>query len=297
MFTIDEFLDPTEVVIWEGKPAKKTVLLQSLMGIPFALIFGAAGATMLYFDEPLLGLPLAALVISCCLVLVPPVYFLKRLPNIEYAVTDRRLLIKTGSSRHDVWSSELSKIKGIIVKRGVSDRLLGTGKLYPITEEYPYAPKLRVYTRNGMDRIRKVYNLTTGVYDEISEIELYRKSLSHPHLEGIEKPYSVQPLLSQSTETSTVAKEPPLQRYSVIQKIGLGTGASLVIAGLLVFAWGYLTGYVPFVNYGNGYTFIDYVALVGIGLLFPGILILILTARSLLYGRWRVGRHPQGFRW
>ena len=295
---IDEFLDPTEIVIWEGRPAKKTILLQSLAGIPFALIFGTAGVTMLYFDEPLLGLPLAALAVACCLVLVPPFYFLKKLPNIEYAATNRRLLIKTGPTKHNVWSSELSKIKGIIVKTGVSDRLLGTGKLYPITQEYPYAPKLRVYTRNGMDRLRKVYNFTTGVYDEISEMELYRKSLSHPHLEGIEKPHSVQPLLSQITETSTIAKEPPWQKqYSIVQKIGLGTGASLVVAGLLVFAWGYLTGYVPYVNYENGYTFIDYVALVGIGLIFPGILILILTARSLLYSRWRVGRHPQGFRW
>ena len=78
------------------------------------------------------------------------------------------------------------------MKTGVGDKIVGTGKLYPITAEYPYAPKLRVYTRNGLDKLRKVYNLTTGVYDEIYETELYRKSLSHPHLEGVKNPFEVQ---------------------------------------------------------------------------------------------------------
>jgi hypothetical protein len=281
---IDEFLESTETVAWRGKPAKKTILLQSLAGIPFALIFGSAGIVMLTFDVPLLGLPLGLLVVACCLVMVPPVWFLKKLPNTEYVVTNRRVLIKTGSSKHDVWSSELDKIRGFIVTTGVSDKIVGTGKLYPITAEYPYAPKLRVYTRNGMDRLRKVYNLTTGVYDKIFETELYRKSLSHPHLEGVKNPSEVKRVFDQIIGTTTIAAKYPMQ-YSIVQKIGLGVGASLLFAGLLVFAWGYLTGYTPYVSYGEGYTLIDHVAIVGYGLTVPGILVLILTVKSILYSR------------
>jgi hypothetical protein len=135
-----------------------------------------------------------------------------------------------------------------------------------------------------MDRLRKVYNLTTGVYDEIFETELYRKSISHPHLEGVKNPYEVQRLFDQIIGAPTIAAKAPLQ-YSMVQKIGLGVGASLVFVGLLVFAWGYLTGYTPYVSYEEGYTFIDHVAIAGYGLTLPGILVLIFTAKSLLYSR------------
>ncbi len=170
------------------------------------------------------------------------------------------------------------------MKTGVGDKIVGTGKLYPITAEYPYAPKLRVYTRNGLDKIRKVYNLTTGVYDEIYETELYRKSMSHPHLEGVKKPFEVKQVFDQSIGTTKIAAKAPLP-FLRIQKIGLCLGALLLFAGLLVLACGYLTGYTPYVSYEEGYTFIDYVAIFGYGLTVPGILILILTTKSLLYRR------------
>jgi hypothetical protein len=79
---IDEFLAPEETVVWEGGPSKKTVFLQSLAGIPFALILGSIGlVSTLYLDLPLLGFPLILLVLSFCLVVIPQVWFLKRLPD------------------------------------------------------------------------------------------------------------------------------------------------------------------------------------------------------------------------
>ncbi len=159
------------------------------------MIFVAFAPIMVSSGEPLLGLPIVLIAVACGLVIIPPVWQLKKLPQTEYIVTNKRLVIKTGTTKHDVWSTELASIKEIIVKRGIIDRMLATGKLYPITAVYPYAPKLHAYSRNGMNRLKKVYNLTTGVYDEISEIELYRKSISHPHLEGIRQPYTVQRLL------------------------------------------------------------------------------------------------------
>ncbi len=281
MPSIDEFLEPTETVVWRRTPARKTVFLQSLAGIWIGLFFGAFVLAMLYTGVPLLGLPLFVLVFSCCIAIVPPVWFMRKLPNTEYALTNQRLIIKKGSSKYDVWSSELGRIKGFIVKTGVSDKILGTGKLYPITPEYPYAPKIRSYTSGGMDRLRKVYNLTTGVFDEISEAEIYNKSLSHPHLEGVEKPHEVQRFFTETIGSEPVLREASV-RISMVQKIGLALCASLFVAGLLVFAWGYLTGYTPYVSYDNGYTYIDYVAIGGFGLIFPGLIVLIVTVRSLV---------------
>ena len=289
--TIDDLLDLTETIIWRGRPAKKTIMLQSLAGIPFALIFGSFGIAMhWYFNVPLLGLPLALIVVACCLVLVPPVWFLTRSPNTEYALTNRRLLIKTGPP-NAIWSTQRDKIKGLVVKTGLSDRLFGTIKLYPITADYPYDPKLRAYSRSrigmysnsGMYGVRKVYNLITGVYDEISEIELYRKSISHPHLEGIEEPQKVIALFNQTLQATGLATEAPLRsRLSTFQKIGLSSGVLLLSTGTLIFAWGFLTGYTPYVSYESGYTFVDQVAIAGYGCIIPGILVLLFTGRSLL---------------
>ena len=49
-----------------------------------------------------------------------------------------------------------------------------------------------------MYRLKKVYNLKAEAYDEIPEIELYRKSLLTAHLEGIKEPYAVQKLLREN---------------------------------------------------------------------------------------------------
>jgi hypothetical protein len=279
--SINEFLEPTETVVWRHTPARKTVFLQSLAGIWIGLFFGAFALAMLYTGVPLLGFPLVVLVFSCCIAVVPPVWFMKKYPSTEYALTNQRLIIKTGPAKSDVWSSEFGRIKGFIVKTGVSDKILGTGKLYPITPEYPYAPKIRSYTSGGMDRLRKVYNLTTGVFDQISESEIYNKSLSHPHLEGVEKPYEVQRFFTETIGAEPVLREKSV-RISLVQKIGLALSVSMVVAGLLVFAGGYLTGYTPYVSFDNGFTYIDYVAIGGFGLIFPGIIALFLTFRSLV---------------
>ena len=111
------------------------------------------------------------------------------------------------------------------------------------------------------------------------------KSMSHPHLEGVKKPFEVKQVFDQSIGTTKIAAKTPLQ-YLMVQKIGLCGGVLLVFAGLLVLGWGYLTDYAPYVSYQEGFTFIDYVAIFGYGLTMPGILILILTTKSLLYSRY-----------
>lgn len=47
-----------------------------------------------------------------------------------------------------------------------------------------------------------------------------------------------------------------------------------MLAGMLVFAYGYITHYTPYVDYDNGYTYIDYVSIFGYALAFVGFLIL-----------------------
>jgi hypothetical protein len=198
---MNAILDPNETVIWSGKPEKKAFMLPALGGIPFALFFSIFVYLMLT-NGPLstekLFLPIFALCWIVFLIIVPPIWQLRKFSGVEYAITNQRLLIKSGITKTDVWFTNLNSIKEIIVKTGIADKILGTGKIYPITAEYPYAPQLRSYSRGGMYNLKKVYNVAEGKHEEVSEYDLYTKSISHPHLEGLNEPYAVQKLLREA---------------------------------------------------------------------------------------------------
>ncbi len=207
MSKMEEFLQAGEKVIWNERPGKTAFLLPAFGGIPFALVFAAFAVVMLSLGESLFGFPLVLLIVATVLIVVPPIWQLKKFPNTEYMITNRRLLIKTGITERDIWSSDLDRIKEIFVKIGISDKILGTGKIYPITPEYPYAPQLRSYTgaRRGsgqlpMNKLKKVHNLATGKDEEVTEWELYTKTLSHPHLEALKKPYEVQRIFKETIQ-------------------------------------------------------------------------------------------------
>ena len=195
---LDEMLDPFEQVLWRGKPDKKAFFLWAFGGIPFALFFFAFFLGMLYLGENLIGFPLVILAWVIGLIVVPPLLQLRKYPNAEYMITNQRLLIKEGLRKDDVWFTRLEKIKKVIVKKGITGKILGTGKIYPITETYPYYPKHRGYTQGGMNRVIKVYNLITEEYDEVTELEIYQKVTSHPNLDVMKEPYKLQKILEEA---------------------------------------------------------------------------------------------------
>jgi hypothetical protein len=195
---LDDYLDPFEKVIWRGKPDKKAFTLWAFGGIPFALFFFSFFLLMLYMGENLIGFPLVILAFVIGLIVIPPVMQLKKYPNAEYMITNQRLLIREGLTKDDVWFTRLEKIKKVVVKKGITGKILGTGKIYPITETYPYYPRHQSYTKGGMNRLIKVYNLITEQYDEITEQEIYTKVISHPNLDVIKEPYKVQKILEEA---------------------------------------------------------------------------------------------------
>ena len=195
MVKLDDYLDPFEKIIWRGKPDKKAMTLWSFGGFPFALIFLAGILFFVNLGAPifetinLISILFPIFIIG--LIVVPPFMQLKKYPNAEYMITNQRLLIKEGLNKDDVWFTRLEKIKKVIVKKGITGKVLSTGKIYPITETYPYYPKRRAYTEGGLDRVIKEYNLITEEYDEITERELNSKIMSHPNLDVMKNPYKM----------------------------------------------------------------------------------------------------------
>jgi hypothetical protein len=195
---LDHYLDSFEQVIWRGKPDKNSIALWGIGGIPIAIFFFLFFLLMIYLGENLIGFPLVILTVVIGLIVIPPILQLRKYPNAEYMITNQRLFIKSGLKKDDVWFTRLEKIKKVVVKKGITGKILGTGKIYPITETYPYYPKHRGYTEGGMNRLIKVYNLVTKEDDEITEFELYTKVMSHPNLDVMKGPYKIQKILEEA---------------------------------------------------------------------------------------------------
>ena len=112
-------------------------------------------------------------------------------------ITNQRLLINEGIPKDDAWFVKLDKIKEIIVKKGIIGKMFGTGKCYPITDDYPYTSKRYACSEGGMNKSTKVFNIVQGNF-EVTELELYNKSRSHPHLDVMKQPYVIKKILEEA---------------------------------------------------------------------------------------------------
>jgi hypothetical protein len=201
---LNEEINGDETIIWTGKPRKPTYLLPGFGGIPFALFFLLIGYLINTISPKELFFSLFVGAWAVGLIVVPPIWKAATYRHVEYSITNKRLIIKSGIN--SVWSTDLGSIKQTIVKEGLADRLFRTGTIYPITPQYPYAPEKRAYYRYGsgagaaaMQVKRHVYNLADNKYEDVTQYELYMKSITHPHLDGIVKPQEVQRILLDAT--------------------------------------------------------------------------------------------------
>jgi hypothetical protein len=198
---MSSLLESNESIIWSGKPKKNAYLLPALGGIPFALFFSIFLYLMLTLTKPSgleeMFLPLMLVCWIIGLIVVPPVWKLKTYSKVNYVITNQRIIIKSGLN--NVWFTKLENIKEILVKFGVVDKICGTCKIYPITPKYPYAPQRFRYTRfrrtGGLYNLKKVYNLVDKKYEEVTQYEIYTKSLTQPYFEGLDKSSHVEELL------------------------------------------------------------------------------------------------------
>lgn len=203
-------MDPGEEVLWSGKPDRKATVLKGFGASPVALfimLWVLAVASMPGSIIPFSPLPLFLLffIIIVVCVVAPLLWQLKKTRYAEFMITNKRLLIKSGITESDVWFTGLDAIKNVVVHFGISDKILGTGSLYPMTVEYPYSPKLRSFRRLtylGRDRsgarLVKVWNFADQRYEGVSEKMLWRTIFYHPHLWGLKETFPVQKLLREA---------------------------------------------------------------------------------------------------
>lgn len=133
---MEDVLDPNETVIWSGKPDKKAFMLPAFYGIFIALFFLGITSIFLMTGTPFLMSPAVVTIpLAIALIIVPPLWEYRKMPYSAYMITNQRLIIKSGITEQDIWFTDLDNIKDTLVKIGFVDKILGTGKLYPITPE------------------------------------------------------------------------------------------------------------------------------------------------------------------
>ena len=140
--SIDNVLMAGEQVIWSGKPKRNAFIInKSMVMMPFALLWllidggfivgmvasGEIGE-MLFFIIPFFAIHLMPVWIWLSNVLTAN----KKWKNTEYAITDKRIIIKGGFVGYDIKSIYYTEINTVDLRVGVIDKMLGVGDIHII---------------------------------------------------------------------------------------------------------------------------------------------------------------------
>lgn len=139
---VEDVVGQDETVLWKGKPKKNAFVLNSAAKMfPIALVwiaFDSFFIAMLAKQEP--ALPASAIAPLCAffaLHLAPVWIWLgktltagKKYKNTEYVLTDKRVIVRTGTVGVDFKSVYYKDITAVNLRTGIIDRALKVGDIY-----------------------------------------------------------------------------------------------------------------------------------------------------------------------
>lgn len=142
--SIEDVLNNDEKVLWQGKPnAKSYVLAAMLKMLPIAIIWLIFDGAFIFFitagmikgDIPTFIL---AFIIPFFLLHLTPVWIwlggiikaAREVKNLEYAITDRRIIIRSGVIGIDFKFINYTEVDSVNVKVGLIDKIFKVGDIY-----------------------------------------------------------------------------------------------------------------------------------------------------------------------
>ena len=142
--TIEDVVSPDEKVLWRGKPnAMSYVLANMLKMLPIALIWLAFDGTFIFiFSRGMISgdIPTNVLwfVIPFFMLHLAPVWIwigktvksVREVRNMEYAITDKRIILRSGMIGIDFKFINYAEIDSVNVKVGLIDRIFRVGDIY-----------------------------------------------------------------------------------------------------------------------------------------------------------------------
>lgn len=143
---IEDSLETDEKILWQGKPLRKSFLINSFMKfLPFAiiwLVFDTFFIVMLFSNVSEIPTPLIIFLCFFFLFHLMPVWFWiynvvsasKRQKNEEYAFTNKRILVKQGFIGSTIISVFYSSINSVNLKVGIIEKMCHVGDIYIVYE-------------------------------------------------------------------------------------------------------------------------------------------------------------------
>ena len=141
---IDDVVDSNEKVLWRGKPNSKSYVLAAMLKMmPIALIWLIFDGTFIFFiskgmKEGSIPLVLLGFIVPFFLLHLAPVWIwiwktvkaTREVKNLEYAITDKRIIIRSGVVGIDFKFINYTEIDSVNVKVGIIDRIFRVGDIY-----------------------------------------------------------------------------------------------------------------------------------------------------------------------
>lgn len=139
---IKDVIEDDEQLLWQGKPKKRAFIYSAIFSMfPFALIWllfdGGFIAAMFIGGEGIPSDMIVFLIIFFAFHLLPVWIWLsniftagKKHKNLEYAFTNKRIIIKSGIIGIDFQSVYYSDISSVNLKVGLTDKMFKVGDIY-----------------------------------------------------------------------------------------------------------------------------------------------------------------------
>ncbi len=139
---IDEILSDDERLLWKGKPKKSAYVLNAFMRmLPFALIWLVIDVGFIIMLTQIgAELPTFAIVILCVFFafhLLPVWIWISNVitankahKNLEYAFTDKRIIVKSGIIGIDFKNVYYNEISSVNLRVGLVDKMMKVGDIY-----------------------------------------------------------------------------------------------------------------------------------------------------------------------
>lgn len=140
---VESMLGEGEHILWQGKPKKSAFIANKVLAmLPIALLWAAVDVAIVVLVF-VLGAPAVMqwiVVAFVCVHLLPFWIWLsnvltanRRYKNMHYALTDRRILIRSGLIGIDYQSVSYKDIRNVDLRVGLIDKLMKVGDLYFVT--------------------------------------------------------------------------------------------------------------------------------------------------------------------
>lgn len=179
--SIEDMLDDNEQIIWKGKPNRKSYILSNFLKMmPIALIWLAFDSVFIIgiFSSGMdIGWGILFFIGFFALHLMPVwiwignfIRSIVEIKNIEYAITEKKVIIKTGIIGIDFKIFLYSEITGVNIKRGIIDNFFKVGDIYINTT----SQKGVIY---DIDNPYKIYKMLQQVANDIKTDIYYPNSL------------------------------------------------------------------------------------------------------------------------